>query len=78
MQPGAGLASIKDKLGAALQGNTSNKMENTANKPGGAAFSSGSYLQNQIGISISSGNYINTQNESQDSMPTWKKLAQAQ
>jgi hypothetical protein len=36
------------------------------------------YLQNQTGISISSGNYINTQNKSgdpNDLLPTWKKYA---
>ncbi len=53
-------------------------MDNTAApKPPPPAFPGASYLQNQIGISISSGNYINTsQNESE--LPTWKKMQQAQ
>ena len=46
---------------------------------GGGAPPNTSYLQNQIGISISSGNYINSLKDSaneQDNMPTWKKLSQ--
>jgi len=43
-------------------------------EPAGKGIPSSTFLQNQIGISISSGNYINTTGQA-DQVPTWKKLA---
>jgi hypothetical protein len=62
------------------------KMNNPYYKPGagGPQFNQGgnappaSFLQNQIGISISSGNYINSLKDSandQENLPTCKKLS---